>query len=81
MGDSGFLGRPGIPTVRRTSLVQVRIGNFLATEGNPDKAFDTFLPLGPYIETDLDYNNLNVRWVDSKVEILTVTSVITSTVF
>ena len=79
-GGQWLLGKAGIPTVRRTSLVQVRIGHSLATEGNPDKAFDTFLPLGPYIETDLDYNNLNVRWV-KKVEILTVTSVITSTVF
>lgn len=31
------------------------------------KTFDTFLPLGPYIETDLDPHNLNVSaWIDGE---------------
>ena len=49
----------------RISFTVVQDGSLVAEQfGIPIKTFDTFLPLGPYIETDLDPHNLKVRLVD-----------------
>ena len=60
MEDSGSLERPGFPWLYRSCDHGLIPQQF----GIPIKTFDTFLPLGPYIETDLDPHNLKVRLVD-----------------